>query len=86
MGSLLRLDDVTQNPVDTKAHQRPRLERLDVDVRGLFPHRLCEQRVDQAHNRRIPLAFEEILGFWQMLGELRQVEIVVQVAHDLLRL
>jgi hypothetical protein len=41
-----------QQAVDTKAHDEPRGKRLDVDVAGAQFHRLFQQIVDRAHDRR----------------------------------
>ena len=38
----LALQDLAQHAVDAEAHHQPVLERLDVDVRGVFLHRLRE--------------------------------------------
>ena len=42
------LQDFAQHAVDAEAHHQAVLERLDVDVRGVFLHGLREHRVDEA--------------------------------------
>ena len=55
------------------------LERFDVDVGGAVAQRLREQRVDQADQRRIVLAFEQILDPGNVLQQPRQVEVLREV-------
>ncbi len=74
-----RLDQVAQRAVDAQAHHRARLERLDVDVGGAVAQRLREQRIDQADDRRIVLAFEQILDLGNFLQQPRQIQVLRQI-------
>ena len=74
-----RLDQVAQRAVDAQPHHRARLERLDVDVGGAVAQRLREQRIDQADERRVVLAFEQILDLGDFLQQPRQIEVLREV-------
>ena len=67
------LQHLVQHAVDAEAHHQPVLERLDVDVRGVFLDRLREHRVDQPDDRRVVLALEQVGLFGQILREVREV-------------
>ena len=58
-----------QHAVDAEAHDETVLVRLDVDVRRAFLDRFGQERVDQADDRRVVLAFEQVFGFGQFVGE-----------------
>ena len=53
MQAAVGLGDVAQHAVAAQAHHRLALVGLDVDVRGPSRHRLGEQGVDQADDRRV---------------------------------
>ena len=69
----LGLQHFAQHAVDAEAHHQAILERLDVDVGGVLAHRLREQRVDQADDRRIVLALEQVGLLGQVLRQVRQI-------------
>ena len=71
--------------IDTKAHHRRRLERLDMNIRRLFARRLREQRVDHADDRRVVFRFEQILDLGNVLHQARQVDFAFHFADDLRR-
>src|SRR5262249_52029796 len=65
-----RLQYLAQHAIDAEANHQAVLERLDVDVGGVFLDRLGENGIDQPDDRRIVLAVEKI----GLLGQiLRQV-------------
>ena len=68
---LLRAHDVAQGAIDTKTHDRRRLERFDMNIRRLFTRRLRQQRVDHADDRRVVFRFEQILYFGNVLHQPR---------------
>ena len=69
----LGLQHLAQDAVDAKADDESILKRLDVDVGGVFLHRLGEDRVDEADDRRVVLALEEIGLLRQHLRQVRKV-------------
>ena len=75
-----RLDQVAQRAVDAQPHHRARFEGLDVDVRGAVAQRLREQRIDQADDRRIVLAFEQILDPGDFLQQPREIQVLREIA------
>ena len=56
----LGLQHFAQHAIDAEAHDQAVLERLDVDVRGVFLDRLREHGVDQADDRRVVVAVEQV--------------------------
>ena len=69
----LALQHFAQHAVDAETHHQPVLERLDVDVRGVFLHRLGEHGIDQADDGRVVFALEQVGLFGQVLRQVRQV-------------
>ena len=67
------LQDFAQHAVDAEAHHQAVFERLDVDVRGVFLHRLREHRVDETDDGRVVFALEQVGLFGQVLREVREV-------------
>src|ERR1700730_9621168 len=55
-----RLQPLAQPPVDAEAHHEPVLERLDVDIGGVLLDRLGEHRTDQADDRGVVLAVQQL--------------------------
>ena len=74
----LGLQHLAQHAVDAEADDEPVLERLDVDVGGVFLHRLREHGVDQADDRRVVLALEQVRLLGQVLREVGEVGGVVE--------
>ena len=56
----LGLQHLAQHAVDAEAHDQAVLERLDMDVRGVFLHRLGEHRVDEPDDRRVVVGFQQV--------------------------
>ena len=77
-----RLDHVAQRAVDAEAHERARLEDLQVHVGGALAHRLREERVDEPDDRRVVLGLEEVGDFRERLGELGEVDRLAHVLDD----
>ena len=69
----LALQHFAQHAVDAEAHDQAVLERLDVDVRGVFLHRLRQHGVDEPDDRRVVFAFEQVGLLGQVLREVREV-------------
>ena len=69
----LGLQHLAQHAVDAEAHHQAVLERLDVDVGGVLLDRLGEHRVDQADDRRIVVALEQVRLLGQVLRQVRQI-------------
>ena len=67
------LQHFAQHAVDAEAHHQPVLERLDVDVGGVFLHRLREHGVDEPDDRRVVFALEQVGLLGQILREMREV-------------
>ena len=63
----LRLQHFAQHAVDAEAHHQPVLERLDVDVGGVLAHRLGQHGIDQADDRRVVVALEQVGLLGQLL-------------------
>jgi hypothetical protein len=82
----LRRQDLGQHAVDAVADAELVLEGLDVDIRGLLAHRLRQDRVDQADDRRIVLRVHEVAGIGDLLREARQIDVRADVRGHLLRL
>ena len=57
---LRRCEHFVQHAVDPEAHAQPVLERLDVDVGGVFFDGRGQQRVDEADDRRVIIALEKV--------------------------
>ena len=74
----LGLQHLAQHAVDAEAHDQAVLERLDVDVGGVLLDRLGEHGVDQADDRRIVVAVEQVGLLGQFLRQMRQVGGVVE--------
>ena len=67
------LQHFAQHAVDAEAHDEPVLEGLDVDVRGVFLHRLGEHGVDQPDDGRVVFALEQVGLLGKILREVRQI-------------
>ena len=67
------LQHFAQHAVDAEAHHQAVLERLDVDVGGVFLHRLREHGVDEPDDGRVVFALEQVRLFGQVLREVREV-------------
>ena len=81
----LGLQHFAQHAVDAEAHHQAVLERLDVDVGGVLLDRLRQQRIDQADDRRVVVALEQVGRLGQLLGECGEVGVVLEPAHRLHR-
>ncbi len=57
-----------------------------MDIRGVFPHRLRQQGVDQPDDRCIVVAFEQIGLFGQVQGQMREVRGALEALDRLHRL
>ena len=49
-----------------------------MDIGGVFLHRLRQQRVDEPDDGRFVVAFEQIRGLWNVLGQVGEIGVVVQ--------
>ena len=67
------------------AHHQAVFEGLDVDIGGLLTDRLGQQGVDQAHDRRIVLRFQQVGRLAQRTGGTGEVHLP-QVAKGVHRL
>jgi len=76
------LEQVAQRAIDAQAHERARLEGLDVDVRGAVAQRLREQRIDEADDRRVVLAFQKVLDLGNFLQQPRQIDVLREVVGE----
>ena len=74
----LRLQHLAQHAVHAEADHQAVLERLDVNVGGILLDRLGEHRVDQANDRRVVLAVEQVRLLGQLLSEVREIGGVVE--------
>ncbi len=81
----LGLQYLAQHAVHAEADHEPVLERLDVDVRGILLHRLGEQRVDEADDRGLVLALEQVGRLRDFLGEVGEVGFLLEAAHGVHR-
>ena len=81
----LGLQHLAQHAVDAEAHHQAVLERLDVDVGGVLADRLGQHGVDQADDRRVVIALEQVGLLGQVLGQVRQVGGVLEAPHRLHR-
>ncbi|MCY1421785.1 hypothetical protein D9M71_374490 [compost metagenome] len=61
------------------------LEGFQVDVRGPGPHRLAEQGIEQADDRRVVLLLQQVARLRQGFSQLRQVDFLVQALNNRLR-
>ena len=77
-----RSHDVAQRPVDAEAHDRMRLERLEVDVGRAFARGLGEERVDEADDRRVVLGLEQVLDLGHVLHQAREIERRIDLVDD----
>ncbi len=59
---------------------------FDMNIRGFLFDGLGEHGVDQADDRRVVLAVEQIVGVRQLFGEGIEVELVADVGHHAVRL
>ncbi len=78
-----RLEHFAQHAVDAEAYAEPVLVRLDMHVGCVVLDRFGQDGVDEADDRRIVVAFEQIGGFLQLLGDLQQVHLFVEAADHL---
>ena len=78
---LLRREHFAQHAVDAEAHDEAVLVRLDVDVGRAFLDRLGQQRVDQSDDRRVVVAFEQVVGFGQFVGDRFEIHALVEIGH-----
>ena len=53
-----------------------------MDVGSAVAHRLGEEGVDEAHDRGVVLALHQVAGLRQILRQFRQVEVLVEIVHD----
>ena len=67
------LQHFAQHAIDPKAHHQAVLERLDVDVGRVLLDRLREHRIDEANDRRVVFALEQVGLLGQVLREVRKV-------------
>ena len=74
----LGLQHLAQHAVDAETDDQAVLVGLDMDVRGVLLDRLRQQGIDQPDDRRLVVAFEQVRGFGNVLGEMREVGVVVQ--------
>ncbi len=81
----LRLQHFTQDAIDAKAHHQAVLEGLDVDVRGALAHRLRQHGVDQADDRRVIVALEQIGLLGQFLHQVREIGVALEALDRLHR-
>jgi hypothetical protein len=79
----LGLQHLAQHAVDAEAHDEPVLEGLDVDVRGVFLDGLGQHGVDQADDRRVVLALQQVGGLGQALRQAREVGLALDALDDL---
>ena len=77
----LGLQHLAQHAVDAEADHESVLERLDVDVGGVLLDRLRQQRVDQADDRRLVLALEQVGRLGHVLREVGEVGLLLEPAH-----
>ena len=73
-----RLQNFAQDAVNAKTNAQPVFVGLDVDVRGVVLDRFGQYRIDEANDRRVVVAFEQVGRFLQFLCDLRQVDITRQ--------
>ena len=73
-----RLQHFAQHAVDAEAHHQAVLKGFDVDVRGALAHRLREHRVDQADDRRVIAALEQVGLFRQVLHQVGEVGMALE--------
>ncbi|CAM5704835.1 hypothetical protein MAUB1S_03693 [Mycolicibacterium aubagnense] len=71
-----RADDIAQAAIHPVTHDRMGFIRLQVNVTGTVPHRLGEQGVDHAYDRRIVLVFQQVGDSGQFLHQTIQVYLV----------
>ena len=77
----LGLQHLAQHAVDPEPDHEAVLERLDVDVGRVLLHRLGEQGVDQADDRGLVLAFEQVGRLRDVLREVVEVRLLLEPAH-----
>ena len=63
------LHHLAQAAVDAEAHRAAALVGLDVDVAGAVLHRLRQQRVEHADDRRVVAGFEQVFHRRQVLHQ-----------------
>ncbi len=71
-----RADDIAQTAIHPVTHDRMGFIRLQVYITGTVPHRLGEQGVDHADDRRIVLVFQQVGDSRQFLHQTIQVYLV----------
>ncbi len=59
--------------------------RLDMDVRRVFLDGLGQQRVDQPDDGRVVVALQQVRGLGNVLGQMREVGVVVEALEHLHR-
>ena len=85
MQGTARPHDVAQHAVEAIAHHRARFKSLDVHVGGAFVHRLRQERVQHADDRRVVARFEQVLDFRQLLQQARELRFALHLVHDVRR-
>ena len=76
------LHHLAQRAIDAKVNAGVALVRLDVDVAGALAHRLRQQRVEHADDRRVVGGLQQILDLRQLLHQARQVGLAFDLADD----
>ncbi len=76
-----RLQGFAQHSIYSKPYQQAILERLDMDVRGIFLDRLGQQGVDQADDRCVIGAFQQIFRLRQTQRHLIEINIFTKILH-----
>ena len=74
----LRLQHLAQHAVDAKPHRHAVLVRLDVNVGRVVLDGLRQERVDEANDRRLVVAVDQVRRLGQLLRDGEQVRVVVQ--------
>ncbi len=77
--------DFTQYPINTETHRHPIFKRFQVNIRGALAHRLGQDGIDQADDRGIVIARQQVGSIGQVLGHGRQVVLGPQILGRLLR-
>src|SRR5690606_5985377 len=81
----LRLQYLAKHAVNAKPDDETVFERLDMDIGRIVLYGLRQDGVDQLDDRRLIVAFEQIGGLGQVLGEMREVGTVFHSADHLHR-
>jgi len=77
----LGLQHFAQDAVHAEADHEPVLVGLDVDVGGVFLDGLREQRVDQADDGRLVLAFQQVRRLGNVLRQVGEIGLLLEPAH-----